>query len=69
MRGFNTLRGHTKIEEREENNYRGPFFHRYYLTVVPNIFDRMFHTLLENFQYTASYYSEKSIGQHVISFV
>ena len=65
LKGFNTLGNHYSSEDRKDG-YGGPFYHSYYITAVPNVFDRMFGRLLETFQYTASAYVKRSMRAAVV---
>lgn len=65
LKGFNTLENHSSIEDRKDG-YGGPFYHSYYITAVPNVFDRMFGRILQTFQYTASAYIKRSMRGSVV---
>lgn len=65
LKGFNTLMDHFSKEDRKDE-YTGSFYHSYYITAVPNIFDRMFGRILETFQYTASAYVKRSSAAAII---
>jgi hypothetical protein len=60
LSGFNTLKDHIGLEDRKDG-YGGPFYHSYFITAVPNVFDRMFGRILQTFQYTASAYAKRSM--------
>jgi len=65
LKGFNSLKNHTVVEDRADG-FGGPYYHSYFLTAVPNIFDRMFMRILETFQYTASFYSRRNINSAIV---
>jgi hypothetical protein len=65
LSGFNTLGDHFGKEDRADG-YGGPFYHSYYITAVPNVFDRMFGRILQTFQYTASAYAKRSMRSAIV---
>jgi hypothetical protein len=65
LKGLNTLGDHKSMENRSDG-YGGPIYHSYFLTAVPNVFDRMFHRVLETFQYTASSYMKRSNNAAIV---